>query len=206
MIPRVDMSARTEGAPVVMMMECIAMMPIPVMSPAAVYIPPTRVISPVPRRRPSVPVRSPEPVVYNGSIDINRLDDIVGTIDVLIAYHLNFHLILLVLLHVYRGNVLEYILSQDCLENDQTLIAFPCLYYAQIVHLSVAVQVQITERAVWVVEHRLELFQVLSLRKQLSYNLQIESFRDVRTVGGNCDCLVRPCHGAHKRQGHQKCS
>ena len=183
MIPRVDMSARTEGAPVVMMMECIAMMPIPVMSPAAVYIPPTRVISPVPRRRPSVPVRSPEPVVYNGSIDINRLDDIVGTIDVLIAYHLNGHLILFVFLHIDGSDILEYILCEDSLQHDQTFITFTRLHYAQVVHLSVAVQVQITERAVRVIKHRLELFQVLSLRKQLSYNLQIESFRDVRTVG-----------------------
>jgi hypothetical protein len=140
-------------------------MPVPVVCPTAMNIPPSRIISPVPRTRPAIPTRAPEPIIDNRSIDIHRLDDIVGTIDVLIAYYLNFHLILLVLLHVYRGNILEYILSQDCLENDQTLIAFSCLYYAQIVHLSVAVQVKITERAVRVIKHRLELFQVLSLRK-----------------------------------------
>ncbi len=153
------------------------------MCPAAVYIPPARIIIPIPGRSPRVPVRAPEPVVYNRSIDIYRLDDIVGTIDVFIAHYLYSHLVFLVFLHVYRGHILVDILRQNSLKNYQTFVAFAGLYYAQVINLSVAVQIQITERAVWVVEHRLELFKVLSLRKQLSYHLQIESFRDVRTVG-----------------------
>ena len=69
------------------------------------------------------------------------------------------------------------------MQNDQTLVAFANLHNAQVIYFPVPVQVQVTECAVRVVEHRLELFQVPSLCKQLSYNLQIESFRDVRTVG-----------------------
>lgn len=101
--------SRTERAPVVAVMESIAVVPIPVVCPATVNVPPTRVITPVPRRLPCVPIRTPEPVVDNRSIDVHRLDDIVGAIDVLVAYYLHFHLLLLVLLDIYRGYVLENI-------------------------------------------------------------------------------------------------
>ena len=166
------------------MMPSVAMMPVPVMRPTVVYIPPIRVISPVPRTTPCYPVRTPEPIVYNRSIHIYRLDDIVRTIYVLIAYDLYFYLVLrFVFLHIYRGYILIDVFRQNRLQHDQPLAAFSCLYHAQIIHLTVSVQIQITERAVRVVEHRLELLQVLSLCEQFSYHLQIESFRDVRTVG-----------------------
>ena len=192
MVAGTDGATGTERAIVVVMMESIAVMPVPVMCPASVYIPPARIIIPIPRRCPCVPVRSPEPVVYNRSIDIYRLDDIVGSIDVFVAHYLYFHLVFLVFLHIYRGYILVDILCQNSLKNYQTLVAFAGLYYAQVINLPVAVQIQITERAVGVVQHRLELFQVLSLRKQLSYDLQIESFRDVRTVGRYSDCFLCP--------------
>lgn len=55
MITVVVMMSRTERAPVVMTMECVAVLPVPVVRPATVYVPPTRVISPVPRRMPAIP-------------------------------------------------------------------------------------------------------------------------------------------------------
>ena len=173
-------------------MPCIAATPVPVMCPAVVYIPPTRIVTPIPRTTPCKPGIAPKPVVDNRSIDIHRLDDIVGTIHILVANYLNGHFVLLVFLYIYGGYILKYIFSQDSLKNDQTFVTFARLNYAQIINLSVSVQIQITECAVRVIEHRLELFQVLSLRKQLSYDLQIESFRDVRTVGRNRDCFIRP--------------
>ena len=173
-------------------MVCIAVTPIPVMCPAAVYIPPTRVISPIPRTLPCVPVRTPKPVVDNRSIDIYRFDDIVRSIYIFVADNLNGHIVGCVFLYVYRGNVLIDILGEDSLQNDESFVTLTRLYYAQVIHLTVSVEVEIAERAIWIVEHRLELLQVLSVRKKLSYNLQIESFRDVRTVGRNRDCFIRP--------------
>ena len=109
-------TSRTERAVVVMVMESVAVMPVPVMCPAAVYVPPTRVIPPVPRTMPSVPCVAPEPIVDNGSIDIYRFDDIVRTIDVLIAYNLYADLVRgRVFLHIYRGYILEDILRQNSL-------------------------------------------------------------------------------------------
>jgi hypothetical protein len=65
------------------------------------------------------------------------------------------------------------------LQNDEAFVAFTCLYYAQVIHLTVSVQIQIAECTVRIVEHRLELFQVLSLCEQFSYNLQVQPFGDV---------------------------
>ena len=173
-------------------MDCIAVMPVPIMRPASVYVPPSRVVSPVPRTCPCVPSGTPEPIVDKRSIDVHRLDDIVRAIDVLIAYYLYRDLVALIFLHIYGSYILVDIFRQNRLQHDETLVTFARFYYAQIIHLTVAVQIEITERAVGVVEHRLELFQILSLRKQLSYHLQIESFRDVRTVGRYRDGFVCP--------------
>jgi hypothetical protein len=87
---------------------------------------------------------------------------------------------------------LVYIFGKNSLKNDESLVAFSRFNHAQIVHLSIPIEIQVAECTIRVVEHRLELLQVLSLCEQFSYNLQIESFRDVRTVGGNGDRLFRP--------------
>ena len=181
-----------ERTAVVMVMIGVAVMPVPVMCPTSVNVPPTRPIVPVPRAMPGVPSIAPEPIVDNRSEYINGLYYIGLAIHILVADNLDGNLVLLIFLNVYRGYILENVLCQNSLQYDQALITFAGLYYAQVIHLSVAVQVQITERAVRVVEHRLELFQVLSVCKQLSYHLQIESFRDVRTLGGNRYSLLCP--------------
>ena len=203
----VDMMSVMERAPVVVMMPRVAVMPVPVIRPAAMHVPPTRIISPIPRTMPCVPTRTPEPVVDNRSIDVYRFDDVVRTIYILIAYHLHTDFVgRFVFLHIYGGYVLEDIFRQNRLQHDQTLVTFTGLDNTKIVHLSVAVQIQVTERAIRVVEHRLELFQVLSLCEQFSYNLQIESFRDVRTVGRYRDGFLCPKRCTHHHQRHQKCS
>ena len=130
MIAVVDMMSRTERAVVVMMMECIAVMPVPIVCPAVVRVPPVRVISPVPRTMPCVPCVAPEPIVDNRSVDIYRFDDIVGAVYVLVTYYLNAYLVLLVFLYVYRGNILIDIFGENCLQYDQALVSFACLYYA----------------------------------------------------------------------------
>ena len=55
MITMVDMMSRTERAPVVVMMVSIAVTPIPVICPAVMVVPPTRIIVPVVRAMPCVP-------------------------------------------------------------------------------------------------------------------------------------------------------
>ena len=188
----VHMFAGTERAVVMVMMEGIAVMPVPVMRPTGMRVPPSRVISPVPGRMPSVPYIAPEPIVYNRPIDIYRFDDVVRAVHVLVTYYLNGNLVVFISLYIDGCNILIYILCEDSLKHDESFVALSCFHNAQVIHLSVSVEVEITEGAIRVVEHGLELLQVLSLRKELSYHLQIESFRDVRTVGRNRDGLVCP--------------
>ena len=202
----VYMTSGTERTPVMVTMPCVTVIPIPVSRPAMMNVPPTRPISPIPRTMPCVPCRTPEPIVYQRTVNINRFDDVIDAIYVFIADHLYGHVVTLVFLHVYRGYVLVYILCEDCLQNDQTLVAFSCLYYAQVIYFTVSIQVEVAERAIRVVEHRLELLKVLSLCKKLSYNLQVQTFGDVGTVGRNRYCLVCPCHHAHQHECHPKCS
>lgn len=181
-----------ESAATMMMMECIAVMPIPIVCPTTMTVPPAGIISPVPRAVPCVPSIAPEPIVYNGPIDKYRFYYVVCTIDIFITDDLYFYLVFCIFLHVYGGYILEYVLREDSLQYDESLVPLTCLYYAQVVHLSVSIEIQVTECAVRVVKHRLELFQVLSLCEQFSYNLQIESFRDVRTLSGDRYCLICP--------------
>ena len=102
-----------ERAAVVVMMIGIAVMPIPVVCPAAVCVPPTGVISPIPRTVPSVPCIAPEPIVDNGSVNIYRLYYVVLTIHIFVADYLNRNLVVLIFLYIYRGYVLEDILRQN---------------------------------------------------------------------------------------------
>ena len=130
-IALMNVTSRTERAVVVMMMESVAVMPVPVMCPAAVYVPPTRVITPVPRTMPSVPCVAPEPIVDNGSIYIYRFDDVVRTIDVLIAYYLNADLVgRFIFLYIDRCNILIDIFGKDSLQNDESFVSFAGLYDA----------------------------------------------------------------------------
>ena len=165
MITSTRFTSVTERTAVMAMMVSVAMTPIYVAGPACMCVPPARPESPIPGRMPSVPCVTPEPVVYHRTINIHRLDDIIRSVNVLIAYYLYGDLVFLVLLYIYRGYILVYILRQYRLENDESFASFAGLHYAQVVYLPVAVEIEVTERAVWIVEHRLELFQVLSLCK-----------------------------------------
>lgn len=182
----------TERAVVMVVMVCIAVVPIQVPCQAVVMIPPVGVISPVPRTIPCVPTGTPKPIVDYRTIDINRLDDIVGTIYILIADDLNRHLLRRVFLYVDRSDILVDILCEDCLQYDHTLIALAYLYYADIIYVTIAVQVQVVIEFLRVVEFRLKLFQVSRLSKEICHHLEVESLGDVGTVGRNGDCLVGP--------------
>ena len=174
------------------MMPRVAVMPIPIVVPTTVSVPPAGVISPIPRTMPCVPCVAPEPIVDIRSIQIYRFDYIVGAVDILIADDLNRDFVLIVFLYIDRGYVLVDVFRQNGLQYDQSFLSLACLYYAQVIYLAVSVQIQVAESAIRVVEHRLELLQVFSFCKKLSYNLQIQSLGDVRTVGRNGDRFVCP--------------
>ena len=97
----------------VMTMISVTMMPIPIMCPTTMYVPPTRVISPIPRTMPCVPGIAPEPIVDYRSVYIHRFDDIVDAIDIFVTDNLYGHLVFLVFLYVYGRYILVDILCQN---------------------------------------------------------------------------------------------
>jgi hypothetical protein len=72
---------------------------------------------------PANPRRSPEPIVNHRTIEINRLDDIVGTIDVFITHDLYGNgLGSRIFLHKDRSYILVDILCQNRLDYHEMLI------------------------------------------------------------------------------------
>ena len=173
-VSAVGMMRVSERTAVVMVMIGVTVMPVSVMSPTCVEVPPTRPVVPVPRAMPCIPCVAPKPIVDYGSENINRFYYVIGSVHIFIADYLNRNLIFLVLLYIYRGNILEHILCQYSLDNNQVLVVSGCLYHAQIIHHSFTVQVKIGESGVRVIEHGFELLNVLNRAEQCSHRLQIK--------------------------------
>jgi hypothetical protein len=142
MITVAHMMSGAEGAPVMMVMIGIATMPVPIMCPTTMCVPPTGIIAPIPRRAPCVPITSPEPIIDNRSVNIHRFDDVVGTIYILVTYHLNGNLVgRFIFLHVDRSYILVDVFRQDSLQNDQTFVSCTGLYNSEVVYFAVTVEV-----------------------------------------------------------------
>lgn len=168
----VSRAVGADGMPMVMP---IAVVPIYIRCNAVVGVPPTGPVVPVVRRVPAYPVGTPEPIVDVGAIDIDGLDDVVGAIDVLVADDLHCNaLCLWVFLHIDRGYVLIDVLCQHGLDDNEVAAAVGSLDDTEVVHLSVAVEVEVGEGRVGVVEHLFELFEVFGLPEQRSHRLQVE--------------------------------
>jgi hypothetical protein len=167
----------TIGADWMVVVVPIAMIPINKWIYAMIWTPPRRPIAPIVRRMPTYPRWSPEPIVDIRAIDINRFDDIVGTIDILIAYDLNCDLIgLLIFFYKDRCYILVDIFSQDCLDNHQVAIAIGSFYNTQVVNFSIRIEVKVGKSRVRVVEQLLELFEVFSLTEESCNSLEIKVF------------------------------
>ena len=94
MIVRMVMMSHTERAVRIVIVVPIAVVPIEERIDAVVWTPPTRPISPIIRRMPADPCRSPEPIVDQWSINIDWFDDVVCAIDTVSYTHLTLPTIL----------------------------------------------------------------------------------------------------------------
>jgi hypothetical protein len=90
----------TIGANWIMVVIPIAVIPIQMMRYAVIWVPPTWPIIPVIRRVPAYPAWPPKPVIYQWTIDIYRLYDIVRAIHILITYDLDCNLLLIIFIHI----------------------------------------------------------------------------------------------------------
>lgn len=118
----VSMMSGTIGADRMVVMMPIAMVPIYVGCHAVVRVPPSRPIVPIVWRVPTYPIGTPEPIIDVRAIDIDRFDDVVGPVDILVANDLYSDVFCFrVFFHIDRSHILIDILSQDRLNDHEVL-------------------------------------------------------------------------------------
>lgn len=174
------------------------------MCPTGIRSIPTGPITPVPRRHITVPCRPPEPIVDNRSININRLNDIVLTIDIRIANHLYRSGLFAVFLYIDGSHILENIFRQYGLYQYHMGAILLDLDYTQVINRTVAVQIQVAQMQVGIVEFLLKLLQVLNFAKQSCHCFQVQTFTNVFAgrLYGNRFIGFQPCSAAYQ-QGNQ---
>ncbi len=78
-------------------------------------------------------------------------------------------------------------------------VVFGCLYHTQIIHLTIAIEVEVRDTVVRVVQFLLKLLEVLCLTKERCNGFQIEVRRDIAIRGGHRNRLVCKQHtGCHQ--------
>ena len=155
------------------------------------------VVVPVIGRCPYLVVRAPLRI-DSRTAHKDRLDDIVRAVDVRIADNLG----IVTVLNHDGGDILTGIQRVHVLYDYQVCAVVYLLYHPQVVHISVAVQVQVAYLAGIVVEEPFELFQCARLCKGDGYCLKVEV---VTQVGGGIDIdgfrRCRHCFGCDDRGG-----
>lgn len=66
------------------------------------------------------------------------------------------------------------------------------LDHAQIIHVAIAIEVEVGESRIGVIEHLLKLLKVLGLTEKRGNRLEVEVLRNVGRSSGHGDRLIRP--------------
>ena len=125
-------------------------------------------------------------------MEVYGFNYVVCAVDVLVTNDLNNRLTSLVFFDHNGGNILVDVLCQYGLNNHEPLVALACFYHAEVVNLSVAVEVEVVDAAVVVVERTLELLEVGRLAEYSRYGFQVEVLTDVLALCANGDGFFRP--------------
>lgn len=78
-----------------------------------------------------------------GSCVEHGLDDVVGAVDVGMTYDLDVCLGCAAVFAYEGCNVLEYVRCEACLDHEHVVVAFDSLHDAQIVYVTVIVEVEV---------------------------------------------------------------
>lgn len=76
-------------------------------------------------------------------------------------------------------------------------VSFSRLYDANIIHLTVTVEVEVGDMRLFVVQLLLESLKVFRFAEKGSYGFEVQSSGDVRVVGCYRDCFV--CTGRERQ-------
>lgn len=191
------------------------------------------IVTPVPRRAPWPVIRSCQIGKDRRCGHIYRLYYVLWTVDVIGTDHL--HIIRVCAAHFgHQGcNILIYVWCKYCLDHKHVSPAVNCLHHAQIVHVSVAVEVQVGQHVLRIVDKILKILYVCRLGKGRADGLQVQIQRSVIAVVANignrgysmcawhCNCgcwsvgyIVLRIHGndtgetatcKKRHEGHQEC-
>ena len=142
-IMRMMTMSRTIGADWMMVVVCIAVIPIQMICYAVIWMPPAWPIIPIIWRMPCHPMRAPKPVIDHWSINIYWFNNVIRTIYIFVTYHLYCHLFIIIFLHINRCHILIDILCQYSLYYHQVTTTICCLHYTQVIHIAIAIQIQV---------------------------------------------------------------
>ena len=82
------------------------------------------------------------------------------------------------------------ILSQYSLDDHEVAVVIGSLDDAQIVHFSIAIEVEVGECRIRIIEQLLKLLQVFGLSKEGCNRLEVEVFGIVGRSGSDCHRLI----------------
>ena len=133
---------------------------------------------PVVRRTPVGIVRSAPTVVHRRTLVVNRFNDIVHTVDVRRAYNLNIRRGI-THLHYQRGNILIDVSCQHGLDEQHMVVALDGLQHAQVIDISVVIEVEVRYDVRVRVQDHLKLLYRVRLRESRSHGLKIQIQTDI---------------------------
>ena len=115
---------------------------------------------------------------------------VVRTVDVRVSDDLHVVRCEMRVLHDYGGYILEYVSSEHGLDDEEVVAAMEGLDYAEVVYVTIPVEVEVGDDVGVVVEEGLELLYGRGLGESGCYGLEIKLERDIVVVG---DDLCRGC-------------
>ena len=153
-------------------------------------VPVVWVVSPVVWRVPVVPVWVPEPVVYNRTVDVNRLYDVVASVDVFVTDYLNRNVFgFNIFFYINRSNVLVDVFCKNGLYHDVVVAVFHRFNASEVVDVAVAIEVEVRNAYRFVVEFVFEVFNVFRFSEKRCSSLEVEIVCDFFAC-----CRYRLCH------------
>ncbi len=142
-----------------------------------------RIIAPIVWRNVASVGRSPKSCIDYGRCYVNRFYDIILTIYVWVSHNLHAYALGGRFLIYKNGrHILIQIFGQYGLYNNHVHIVFHGLYHTQVIHLSIAVQIQIGNLCIFAVDSGFKICQIFRFAKNIRNAIKIQIVADIFIV------------------------
>lgn len=123
---------------------------------------------------------------HRGLTIVNRLNDIVATVDIGVTYNLHIGgTVTNTTLHHDSSHILIDISRQNSLNHKHMVIAFHHFHHTQVIYVSIVIKIQIRKHILRGVKHHLKLLNRRSLPESSTYGAQIQIKRNIVGSGIN---------------------